>query len=1012
MALNVQAAGNLITGKTFPIKHHLKAIGQKLGAGLKWDPDKKAWTAKSESHAQAVVAELHKQHGQPYQQGAAGAPAAKPLPDSGVHPSWHAWQASKKADASGKAEDHEAAGKAHLAAHAATGFTTHQAAAKEHLDKAVAKLQAPAPDAAPSKGPSAKQLMEEAVQASKTADASGKSSDHDAAAKAHSKAYAMTGDPAHKVAAKSHLAKASEIDQAAKPPAPTASSANILHQKLEGAKGSNAGGVYQGADGVKRYVKHYSDPKQAIGEHLANAVYRGLGHAAPKSTLFEHNGKTAYASEWQHGLQTMGHAGITPQNAAAALHGFAADVLTSNWDAAGQSHDNFNVDSGGVIHRIDNGGSFLHRAQGDLKPADQLHKLTELHNLLPGGNNPAYAQVAKAAGVTSQEHAKALVGQQLPAIDALKAQHGGWAGFVAKHVGDHATPEHQHQLAGMLEARHAALHDFAGTSPAAVAKAADGGGEPTHHKGQAIQVGPKGGKFIMLSSGKKLYLSKSADGKAQVQAVGEDGKPIPKATKAKGDGKPKSGLPEVPAGTPLAWKSGVASHEGMALNGVALKALPKDAKPWEPAQGFQEKHFGEPPMNAQGMKAGAGVVVLEPDGKIWIVEPKDHYGGVKNTYPKGGQDKGHSLQQTAIKEALEESGLHVELTGHLGDYKGETSVARYYLAKRVGGAPWGAHWETQGVRLATPDEAKALLNKPRDQQILGDLQKHIASGKAGVDASAVKAAKAAAAAAKKQESAAAKQAAKAAKEAEKQAKKVAANAAKLAKAAKDAANKAAVAFKGIKIEPQKATKEEMNQVFDKKWEASLSGPGKSALQSYTGHGYIEMNDGLREHQGDLSKLSSHTASKIRDLDKVLTPPPGAFKDLALVRNVSTNPAKNFGVHSFQVGGVFHDPGYGSASIHGETFDHKDIRIEIAVPKGHGGAWADAAGVNTGEREFLLPRGTHFLVHSIEKQGGKHVIKATAVGSSSIPEFQLKPPKKPKVPKPKADNAAAPIALAS
>lgn len=115
----------------------------------------------------------------------------------------------------------------------------------------------------------------------------------------------------------------------------------------------------------------------------------------------------------------------------------------------------------------------------------------------------------------------------------------------------------------------------------------------------------------------------------------------------------------------------------------------------------------------------SGAVVVEPDGRVWIYEPANHYGGYEHTFPKGTLEKGLSLEQNAIKEVFEETGLEIELVDFVGDFKGDTSVTRYYLAKRVGGAPWTAHWEADKVKLvdmATVGDTH--LNKARDRKLI------------------------------------------------------------------------------------------------------------------------------------------------------------------------------------------------------------------------------------------------------------------------------------------------------
>lgn len=157
------------------------------------------------------------------------------------------------------------------------------------------------------------------------------------------------------------------------------------------------------------------------------------------------------------------------------------------------------------------------------------------------------------------------------------------------------------------------------------------------------------------------------------------------------------------------------------LHGLAFKSwkAPKTNEDWETlvGDGVDEPDL---PLIPKGFKQGAGVFIKEPDGRIWLIKPTNGFGGYKYTWPKGGVEKGMSLQGTAIKEAYEETGLHVELTGYAGDMEHDVteswrSHARYYYAKRVGGTPTDASWESEGVALVQPDELHNFLNKTVDR---------------------------------------------------------------------------------------------------------------------------------------------------------------------------------------------------------------------------------------------------------------------------------------------------------
>ena len=145
---------------------------------------------------------------------------------------------------------------------------------------------------------------------------------------------------------------------------------------------------------------------------------------------------------------------------------------------------------------------------------------------------------------------------------------------------------------------------------------------------------------------------------------------------------------------------------------------PQHAHEWE-ALAQEGADFTEPEFKATpGKKTGAGVIIQEADGRVWIVHPTDGFGGYKATFPKGGVDDGMTQKGTALKEAYEESGLKVELTGFAGDVERSTSKARYYYAKRVGGTPTEHGWESEGVTLAPVEDLKAHLNHPTDHEMV------------------------------------------------------------------------------------------------------------------------------------------------------------------------------------------------------------------------------------------------------------------------------------------------------
>jgi 8-oxo-dGTP pyrophosphatase MutT (NUDIX family) len=137
------------------------------------------------------------------------------------------------------------------------------------------------------------------------------------------------------------------------------------------------------------------------------------------------------------------------------------------------------------------------------------------------------------------------------------------------------------------------------------------------------------------------------------------------------------------------------------LNGITMTAwldVPTSAQAWDNVEGQFE--FEEPPFNPPaGKMPAAGVVIEEPDGRFWLVAPSNAFGGYTATFPKGRIEGNVNRQASAIREAYEEAGLKVKITGYLADSNRSQSYTRYYLAQRVGGNPALMGWESQAVHL-------------------------------------------------------------------------------------------------------------------------------------------------------------------------------------------------------------------------------------------------------------------------------------------------------------------------
>lgn len=113
------------------------------------------------------------------------------------------------------------------------------------------------------------------------------------------------------------------------------------------------------------------------------------------------------------------------------------------------------------------------------------------------------------------------------------------------------------------------------------------------------------------------------------------------------------------------------------------RRLPDDSRPRKvcPACGFV--HYVQP-------KIAAGVLVEHEGGLVLVrrgVEPRKGFW----SFPCGFMEVDETVEEAARRETLEESGLEVEITGHLGTYSyvqtwhGGGVVVVAYMGRAVGG---------------------------------------------------------------------------------------------------------------------------------------------------------------------------------------------------------------------------------------------------------------------------------------------------------------------------------------
>ena len=84
------------------------------------------------------------------------------------------------------------------------------------------------------------------------------------------------------------------------------------------------------------------------------------------------------------------------------------------------------------------------------------------------------------------------------------------------------------------------------------------------------------------------------------------------------------------------------------------------------------------------MRIRAGIVLIQ-DGKVALIE-RHRAGMAYFVFPGGGVDEGESLEQAAVREAMEELGIEVEIKQKVAEIMlGQKSRQVYFLVEQVAG---------------------------------------------------------------------------------------------------------------------------------------------------------------------------------------------------------------------------------------------------------------------------------------------------------------------------------------
>lgn len=147
-------------------------------------------------------------------------------------------------------------------------------------------------------------------------------------------------------------------------------------------------------------------------------------------------------------------------------------------------------------------------------------------------------------------------------------------------------------------------------------------------------------------------------------------------------------------------------------HGLAEKTIEGKVRPYCQSCGFVV--FLDPKV--------AAVVLVSKDGKLVLVQRNIEPAFGRWSFPSGYVDRGEVVEDAAVREVKEETGLNVRLNDFIGLYSstGDVVILAVYSAEVVGGK-LEAGTEAQDVGLFAVDELPPLPF-PHDAQILQDWQ--------------------------------------------------------------------------------------------------------------------------------------------------------------------------------------------------------------------------------------------------------------------------------------------------
>jgi 8-oxo-dGTP pyrophosphatase MutT (NUDIX family) len=122
-----------------------------------------------------------------------------------------------------------------------------------------------------------------------------------------------------------------------------------------------------------------------------------------------------------------------------------------------------------------------------------------------------------------------------------------------------------------------------------------------------------------------------------------------------------------------------------------------------------------PPL--RHLKPSFGTVLYDPSKHMFLLRvPSGYFGGMCWTHAKGQANPDESPEYTAIRETFEETGFSCRIISPIpGEFVGQTSVTKYWLAVPVAEVRPFDPAETEEVRWVSPEAATEMIRQGTNQ---------------------------------------------------------------------------------------------------------------------------------------------------------------------------------------------------------------------------------------------------------------------------------------------------------